>query len=117
MPIDGNSDLEFFGLTGTGAAPPTPVNPPTTSLPTSTSAPAPGSGAAQWAQCGGIGFAGPTSCISPFRCIKLNDYVSWFGLTLFEVISIDVLTVQPVPVKCTYRTIYMPHEGVQQFPY
>ncbi|KIM25002.1 carbohydrate-binding module family 1 protein [Serendipita vermifera MAFF 305830] len=32
-------------------------------------------GAAHWAQCGGIGWNGATSCVSPYTCTKLND---WF---------------------------------------
>lgn len=58
--------------------PPT-TQPPTTQPPTSqppTTQP-PSGGAAQWAQCGGIGFSGPTTCQSPFTCVKLNDYVSY----------------------------------------
>ena len=48
--------------------PPITPNPPTTTdLPTG--------GAAQWAQCGGNGFTGPATCVSPFRCVKLNDWV------------------------------------------
>ncbi|PAV17130.1 glycoside hydrolase family 61 [Pyrrhoderma noxium] len=35
-----------------------------------------GSTAAQYAQCGGTGFTGPTVCASPFTCTKLNDYYS-----------------------------------------
>ncbi|KAL5512620.1 CEL1 [Sanghuangporus baumii] len=33
-------------------------------------------GAAQYAQCGGQGFAGPTTCASPFTCTVLNPYYS-----------------------------------------
>lgn len=32
--------------------------------------------AAQWAQCGGIGFSGCTTCASPYTCKKQNDYYS-----------------------------------------
>ncbi|KAK3400514.1 glycosyl hydrolase family 61-domain-containing protein [Sordaria brevicollis] len=32
--------------------------------------------AAQWAQCGGIGFTGCTTCASPYSCKKQNDYYS-----------------------------------------
>ncbi|KAI0339392.1 cellulase [Trametopsis cervina] len=32
--------------------------------------------AAQWAQCGGIGFSGPTACASPYTCHVLNPYYS-----------------------------------------
>lgn len=27
-----------------------------------------------WSQCGGVGWAGPTSCVSGYTCTKLNDY-------------------------------------------
>ncbi|KAK3386258.1 hypothetical protein B0T20DRAFT_366146 [Sordaria brevicollis] len=29
-----------------------------------------------WSQCGGMGWAGPTSCVSGYVCTKLNDYYS-----------------------------------------
>ncbi|RPA86792.1 hypothetical protein BJ508DRAFT_203689 [Ascobolus immersus RN42] len=56
---------------------------PTTSQapqPTSTTSQAPqptggAGGAAQWAQCGGIGHTGPTTCATG-TCVKLNDYYS-----------------------------------------
>ncbi|KAK7690461.1 hypothetical protein QCA50_005559 [Cerrena zonata] len=32
--------------------------------------------AAEWAQCGGIGFTGPTTCVSGTVCTKQNDYYS-----------------------------------------
>lgn len=35
-----------------------------------------GQTAPQWAQCGGIGYNGPTVCASPFTCHVLNDYYS-----------------------------------------
>lgn len=28
----------------------------------------------QWGQCGGINYRGPTTCVSPFNCKKINDY-------------------------------------------
>ncbi|KAK1989144.1 family 10 glycosyl hydrolase [Colletotrichum cereale] len=39
------------------------------------STPAPG-GAAQWAQCGGIGFTGPSTCQNGLVCEKLNEWYS-----------------------------------------
>lgn len=57
---------------------PTPTQPPNSTTPPITSAPAPsttaqsGSGNAQWAQCGGIGYTGATGCQSPFSCQKVN---------------------------------------------
>lgn len=35
-----------------------------------------GGSAAQWAQCGGIGWTGATSCASPYTCKVINDYYS-----------------------------------------
>jgi len=32
--------------------------------------------AAQYAQCGGISFTGPTSCVYPYQCRYSNDYYS-----------------------------------------
>ncbi|KAK3955585.1 hypothetical protein QBC32DRAFT_395354 [Pseudoneurospora amorphoporcata] len=32
--------------------------------------------AQHWAQCGGIGWTGPTACVSPYTCQKQNDYYS-----------------------------------------
>lgn len=34
------------------------------------------SGAAHWGQCGGIGWTGPTICVSPYTCQVLNPYYS-----------------------------------------
>jgi hypothetical protein len=28
----------------------------------------------QWGQCGGINYSGPTTCVSPYSCRKINDY-------------------------------------------
>lgn len=49
-----------------------------TTLKTSVVAPQPTGGctAAQWAQCGGVGFSGCTTCASPYTCKKQNDYYS-----------------------------------------
>ncbi|KAJ5488550.1 Exoglucanase 1 [Penicillium diatomitis] len=49
----------------------------TTSQPTTTAGSGSGgSGAAHYAQCGGIGYSGPTTCVSPYTCTKQNDYYS-----------------------------------------
>ncbi|KAI1363157.1 glycosyl hydrolase family 61-domain-containing protein [Xylaria arbuscula] len=52
----------------------------TTTLVTSTKTSTAGSTAtctvAQWAQCGGSGFSGCSSCTSPYTCQKQNDYYS-----------------------------------------
>ncbi|KAL0957121.1 hypothetical protein HGRIS_003214 [Hohenbuehelia grisea] len=58
---------------GTSQPPSTP--PPATSVSTS-SAPAQTGTVAQYGQCGGTGYSGPTACKSPYTCTKLNDYYS-----------------------------------------
>ncbi|KAI5120273.1 hypothetical protein M0805_005330 [Coniferiporia weirii] len=70
------------GSTGGGSVPTTVQPAPTSTVPapTSSSTPsstaAPGTGAAEYAQCGGIGFTGTTTCASPFTCNVVNDYYS-----------------------------------------
>ncbi|EAA29333.1 carbohydrate-binding module family 1 protein [Neurospora crassa] len=32
--------------------------------------------AQHWYQCGGVGWTGPTACVSPYKCEKQNDYYS-----------------------------------------
>ncbi|KAI0430864.1 glycosyl hydrolase family 61-domain-containing protein [Xylaria sp. FL1042] len=53
---------------------------PTTTLATSTKTSVAGSAptctVAQWAQCGGSGYAGCTTCASPYTCAKQNEYYS-----------------------------------------
>ncbi|OQO01477.1 putative alpha-L-arabinofuranosidase axhA [Cryoendolithus antarcticus] len=50
---------------------------PTSSAPpASTSASSGGSGGAQWAQCGGTGWTGTTTCVSPYSCHVINPYYS-----------------------------------------
>jgi hypothetical protein len=43
---------------------------------TTTTASTGGCAAAQWAQCGGIGYSGCTTCASGYTCKSLNDYYS-----------------------------------------
>lgn len=57
--------------TTTGATSTTTVRTTTT-----TSSGSSGSGAAHYGQCGGIGWNGPTSCVSPYTCNVLNPYYS-----------------------------------------
>ncbi|KAF5369396.1 hypothetical protein D9758_002798 [Tetrapyrgos nigripes] len=69
-----------------GASTPTTTRASTTTAPSSThssstaasspTSPSNGSGAAQWAQCGGTGWTGPTTCLSPFTCTVINAYYS-----------------------------------------
>ncbi|KAF9046517.1 glycoside hydrolase family 61 protein I [Panaeolus papilionaceus] len=57
-------------------------NPPASSTtpPPATSSPSSGGGGggsvAHYGQCGGTGYTGPTSCASPYTCVKSNDYYS-----------------------------------------
>nr|Q5ZNB1.1 RecName: Full=Endo-1,4-beta-xylanase D; Short=Xylanase D; AltName: Full=1,4-beta-D-xylan xylanohydrolase D; Flags: Precursor [Talaromyces funiculosus]CAG25554.1 endo-1,4-xylanase D [Talaromyces funiculosus] len=51
----------------------TPTASSSTTSATTTSAT---SGAAHWGQCGGIGWSGPTICVSPYTCQVLNPYYS-----------------------------------------
>ncbi|KDQ17923.1 carbohydrate-binding module family 1 protein [Botryobasidium botryosum FD-172 SS1] len=74
IPIQANDVLTFFGLNtsgGGGGGGTTTSRPPTTGT-TSTGVPQ----QTQWGQCGGIGWTGPTVCVSPTKCIKQNDYYS-----------------------------------------
>ena len=63
------------GSTTTTKAPTTTT---TTSKATTTTAASGGNGggAAHWAQCGGVGYTGPTTCASPYTCTKQNEYYS-----------------------------------------
>ncbi|KAI1427733.1 glycosyl hydrolase family 61-domain-containing protein [Xylaria sp. FL1777] len=67
------------GGSGSGQATTTKVA-ATTTLVTSTKTSVVGSAptctVAQWAQCGGSGFTGCTTCASPYTCAKQNDYYS-----------------------------------------
>ncbi|TFK74854.1 hypothetical protein BDN72DRAFT_892857 [Pluteus cervinus] len=83
------SNLRSYTIPGppvfscTGGQPSNPPPPPpgptttpaSTPLPPVTTQPSTG-GAAHYAQCGGIGWAGATSCQSPYTCMKSNDYYS-----------------------------------------
>ncbi|QRV72290.1 beta-1,4-D-glucan cellobiohydrolase [Ceratobasidium sp. AG-Ba] len=52
-----------------------PATTSTSSAPATTTTASTG-GAAHYAQCGGIGWTGPTTCVSPYTCVKSNDYYS-----------------------------------------
>ncbi|KIJ34867.1 carbohydrate-binding module family 1 protein [Sphaerobolus stellatus SS14] len=55
----------------------TTVAPPgTTTVTTPPTQPPTGGTAAHWAQCGGIGFTGPTVCAAPYTCQVSNAYFS-----------------------------------------
>ncbi|THV04744.1 hypothetical protein K435DRAFT_826795 [Dendrothele bispora CBS 962.96] len=85
------SNLPGAGSSGGASAPASTVAPttaaPTTVAPTTaapTAAPTSGSSAgtaAQFAQCGGIGWTGATACQSPYKCSVVNPYYSQESLT------------------------------------
>ncbi|KXX79424.1 putative acetylxylan esterase A [Madurella mycetomatis] len=81
IPINGAHDLVWFGLTGAGAPSTTSVVPgPTSAVSSSSSAaPAPdptGCITPRWGQCGGAGFSGCTTCVSPYTCVFSNNWYS-----------------------------------------
>ncbi|KAG9081835.1 hypothetical protein FRC06_005367 [Ceratobasidium sp. 370] len=62
--------------TGTGTSTTTTGN-PVSSTTTSSAATSTATGtAAHYAQCGGIGYTGPTTCASPYTCVYSNAYYS-----------------------------------------
>jgi len=87
VPINGQQDLEWFGILGASSTsvPPTSVPTPTTTLATSTRTTAPpavtttaspsGCGAPRWGQCGGQGWVGCTDC-GQYTCRALNQWYS-----------------------------------------
>lgn len=97
VPVNGEVDLEWFGITGNRGQNPgvstttstsrTSTPAPTTSttttsvpvVPTTTTAAQPtptGCTAARWGQCAGNGFTGCRTCASPYKCTFLNDWYS-----------------------------------------
>ncbi|ESK84439.1 acetyl xylan esterase [Moniliophthora roreri MCA 2997] len=82
VPERADDVLAWFGLTnttpGNGSPSNPPSNPPTTTSGGSTPPTNPPSGgtAAHWAQCGGNGWSGPTTCASPYTCTVINPYYS-----------------------------------------
>nr|ADZ99358.1 endo-1,4-beta-xylanase B [Phialophora sp. CGMCC 3328] len=72
------SILDAWGGSATGSATSTPT---TMATSTTTAGPAPSGGgggctAAHWAQCGGTGYTGCTTCASPYTCQVSNPYYS-----------------------------------------
>ncbi|KAJ7476063.1 glycoside hydrolase [Mycena latifolia] len=68
--ISSSSTSTTTTTTTTVVTTPTTTSTATTTTTTSTG----GGGAAHWAQCGGIGWTGATTCVAPFTCQVLNDY-------------------------------------------
>lgn len=59
-----------------GSSGPEPTPTTTTTGSTPTGGDDGGEKAQHWGQCGGNGWTGPTQCISPYTCQKLNDWYS-----------------------------------------
>ncbi|KOS20403.1 Chitinase 1 [Escovopsis weberi] len=59
---------------------PSPTTPPPSTAPTTppVSSPTGGNGAGlpQWAQCGGMGYTGPTQCAAPYKCVTSSVWWS-----------------------------------------
>jgi len=64
------------GNGGTTTTGPTTIRTSTTTAPGGGSTGGSGSGADHWQQCGGIGWTGPTTCKSPYKCTVSNPYYS-----------------------------------------
>lgn len=77
--IPGHSVVTFVITTGGSTPPPTTTTSSVGSTTTSsvTTSPATGGGQAQeYAQCGGQGYTGPTTCVSPYVCKYSNQWYS-----------------------------------------
>ncbi|KAK7229309.1 hypothetical protein V2G26_001479 [Clonostachys chloroleuca] len=76
VPVMGAEDLKWFGFAGGS----TPTSTTQTNVPTSTTtsatATATGGQAPHWGQCGGSGWTGPTTCVSPYTCTYVNAWYS-----------------------------------------
>ena len=71
----GSISLSKGTSSGTGTTTPTSSASTGTSTGSGTGSSS-GSKAAEWGQCGGIGWTGATSCVSPYTCKELNSYYS-----------------------------------------
>jgi len=70
----GSSDITVGASTGTTTPPPVTTSPTT---PPPVTSPPPASGcSAEWGQCGGIGYNGPTCCAAGTTCQEANAYYS-----------------------------------------
>jgi acetylxylan esterase len=91
VPIQGDQDMMWFGFEAGGAAPPkstggstttttasgtSTTTPPTTTISSTPTSSPTGILQQEWGQCGGIGWTGPTACVSPYTCQELNAYYS-----------------------------------------
>ncbi|KAG9034815.1 hypothetical protein FRB95_012508 [Tulasnella sp. JGI-2019a] len=70
VPVHETIDLAWFGITGGTTTTPTTVTTSTTATTTSSAA------EPHYSQCGGIGWTGGTTCVSPYTCTYGNAYYS-----------------------------------------
>ncbi|KAF4813278.1 putative exoglucanase type C [Colletotrichum tropicale] len=72
------STFNSAGTTNPGTTTSATIRTSTTSTArtSSTANPGTGTGAKQYEQCGGQGWTGPTTCVSPYTCSKVNDWYS-----------------------------------------
>ncbi|EJC98512.1 uncharacterized protein FOMMEDRAFT_187182 [Fomitiporia mediterranea MF3/22] len=81
-PVFSCSGSAAGGASSSAPAAPVSTPPVATTIQSSGPAPAPtsttasGATAAHYAQCGGIGFTGPTTCTAPYTCTVSNEYYS-----------------------------------------
>ncbi|KAI0064294.1 putative acetyl xylan esterase [Artomyces pyxidatus] len=71
-----NAMLSGTSTSNSGTTTTSSVSKTTTSTGPTTTAPPTGGTAPRWAQCGGIGYNGPTVCASPWTCTYSNAYYS-----------------------------------------
>jgi len=73
----GSGQISVSKGTGTGTSPGTGTTTTTSTSPSTGTGTGTGAGgAAEWGQCGGIGWTGATTCVSPYTCKELNSYYS-----------------------------------------
>jgi len=73
-PLYGSTNSGSTSQPGSGTTT-LPTTGPTTVSPTPTPSPTPTSGTvAEYGQCGGTGYTGPTGCVPPYTCTELNAY-------------------------------------------
>ncbi|KAF5382254.1 hypothetical protein D9757_008952 [Collybiopsis confluens] len=81
VPVHETIDLQWFGIPFSSSSPTSPstTTTPTTTIsstPTTSPTTPPGGTSQEWGQCGGIGWTGPTACVSGTTCQVLNPYFS-----------------------------------------
>ncbi|KIM94063.1 carbohydrate-binding module family 1 protein [Oidiodendron maius Zn] len=76
VPTDVDTVLDWFGITGTLPTSSTSISKTTsrTQLPTTSTTAISGCVVAEYGQCGGIGYAGCSTCAPSYTCEQLNDY-------------------------------------------